>query len=484
MLAKALAVVCHGANAILFYRIFNQMKLTSEISVWLASLYALSPFYYGRGLLLLAGVDLFLLCYLVSIWLLCCQRRAAHITALFFFVLSIGHETFLFMEPLRALFVHEARKDLRRTIRTCLPFWIIGATFVILRAILLKPYGHYAQYNQLFNADMFYMFRVLVSTVLFYFRALWFDINCALNLVEWYGMVAAFLVCLVLAWLWSHKIESRIPVAQAGWALTFRRLGFGLLLAFLGAVPYILIGRSPHPHYLSSRFAVVSIPGALIVLVSLIALLPGRLLRTYLLLMVLAVSGLASLQVTKWYFYESLVKRDLIMQLYDVTSNFREKPMRIVVELVPKTSDVLLLRRTFSSYDLNVPLNVLRDPAWPLVFVQDLWWYQEVSPDKPLDQHCVIAWEPCPCPGPPVRVRYTLHPDKSSVTKMRFVELLRSSFETFRFPPGMGVLTEEDDPGPLRRPIEPRLSQEGHQMRPGGESALCILGVSPQFLGR
>jgi len=185
VLARSLAVVCHALNAILLYRILGQMRLTSEISVWIACLYALSPFYYGRGLLLLAGIDLFLLCYLLSIWFLSYQRRHFDIMALLFFVLSMGHETFLFLEPLRVLFLYDTRKDLPTVIRTCLPFWIIGITFTILRGTLLKPYGHWASYNQLFSFDTYYLFRVLVGTGLFYFRALWFDLKCAVGFAGW-----------------------------------------------------------------------------------------------------------------------------------------------------------------------------------------------------------------------------------------------------------------------------------------------------------
>ncbi len=481
-LGRACAIIFHVANAFLFYRIFNQIKLTSDIAVWIAALHCLSPFYYARGVMILWVYDLFLFCYLVSIWLLRSQRRLAHLAALSFFVLSLGHETFMFLEPLRVLFVHQMRKDYRTTILTCAPFWVIAFTFAVLRMTLLKPYGHYAEYNQL-NLDILITLKVLVGTILFYFRAMWFNVGNAWDLSGPYGTVAVLLAALVAALVLSVRGSAIVPPTSATLDRTIRRIVLGVILALLGAVPYILIGRNPHVYWFSSRLAIISIPGVLICLASVIAFLPGRFVRAYTLVMVLAISGLSSLQVTKWYLYESLVRRDLVMQICEMTSDFREKPIRLILSMTPKSPDVLLLWRRFEAYELGVPVNMLRDPSWPLVFIQERSFLDEVTDGKSPRGYCTLSGQEFyPCPKPAVNVHYRLHQDKSSVYKMGFLELLKPLFRAYSSPPGLGALSLTDGVEPPPR-AEPD-SRQDITLRPGGKIALSILGIAPGFLRR
>jgi|GEM_PF-2343523 len=480
MLTRLLAVTCHVVNGLLLFRILLAIEWTEAIALWIALIFVFSPFYYERGLLAYFPSDLYLFFYLISIWWLHFRQRIAYMAALASFVFSLGHETFMFLEPLRVLYVHASQKDYYRIVRRCAPFWIIAVAFSVVRITLLKPYGHYEHYNQ-FHLEVYSIARSLATTILFYFRAMWLNISSAWDLVGWYGMVGVLLVTLLAAWVLTSRQESRILLERAGLNLTLRRIGFGLLLALLGAIPYLLIARAPHVNYFSCRFAVVSVPGVLICLASLIVFLPTRFLRIWTLLLVLTISALGSLQITKWYLYESLVKRDLIMQLYDMAANVREKPMRLELRIVPKTSDVMLLRRTLSPYDLNTPLNMIRGESWPLVFVQDLRWFEEVALDRRPDQYCCITtFSFYPCPNPPVNVVYTLRPEKSSVSKMGFVELVRAARVTFVTPPRLGVLTATDG---LPLATEKRSCPAGDSsLRPGGTAALSILGIGSQFL--
>jgi|SRR5271157_1724219 len=476
VLARAVAVVSHVGAALLLHRIFLKIESTKNISVWIAALYVLSPFYYARGVMVTSVIDLFLLCYLLSVWVMSSPRLAPNVLALVLFGLSLGYETFMMLEPLRVLFVNEFRKNLYKTVRQCAPVWAVALVFVILRFTFLKPYGSYAGYNAL-NLDVLSIGKCFIMTILYYPRAIWLITAGSADLVGWYGLAVVAALGLILARVLTYLYPAGLIAGPARVSLTIRRIMIGTAIALLGAIPYILADRYPAPHNFSCRLAVVSIPGVLLIIVSSVAASRSRFLRTYAFLLFSMVSILFSLQLTKWYLYEAAVKQDLIMQLHQMTSACSEEPTKILVKMVPDSTKILILGKQISICELAVPLNLLRDPARPLLFLReksgdaDEDWLGPCTIDQN-DRH--------PCPVKPITLEYRLKPENASVEKISFLYLLKSVFKTFEEPPGLGALT-----APLGPPFADQSDQPIRtepSIREGGKIAVGILNISPEFL--
>jgi hypothetical protein len=203
-LARVVAVACHVGAALLLYRIFRQIQLTKALAVWIAILYALSPFYYERGVMVATVSDLFLFCYLLSVWVMSSPRLIPNLLALLLFGVSLGFETFMLLEPLRILYVNEFRKDLYKTVRQCAPIWAVAIIFAVLRFTLLKPYGSYADYNSL-NFDVLSIAKCFVMTILYYPRAIWLITVGSADLVTWYGLAVFAVLGLILAWVLTYR---------------------------------------------------------------------------------------------------------------------------------------------------------------------------------------------------------------------------------------------------------------------------------------
>jgi hypothetical protein len=476
VMARAVAVGSHIGAALLLHRIFLKIELTKDISVWMAALYVLSPFYYFRGVMVASVIDLFLFCYLLSVWVMSSARWIPNLLALALFSLSLGYETLMLFEPLRVLFVNEFRKDLYKTLRQCSPVWLVALVFVILRFTLLKPYGSYADYNAL-NFDVLSMGKCFVMTILYYPRAIWMITAKSADLVTWYGLAVVAALGLILARVIARSGPASLSAGPASVNLTFRRMMIGMAIAVLGAIPYILAGRYPAPHNFSCRFAVVSIPGVLLIIVALIAALRSRFLRTYSFLLFSMVSILFSLQLTKWYLYESAVKKDLIMQIHQMTSVCSVEPIKILVKMVPDSTKILILGKQISICELAVPVNLLRDPAQPLLFLQET----ARNDDGEWIGPCTInSNDRYPCSGRTVRMEYRLKPENASVEKISYLYLIKSVFKTFEEPPGLGALTAP--------PLHPSAGQSDQpdrteqSIREGGKIAAGILNISPEFL--
>ncbi|MGB6063972.1 MAG: hypothetical protein WBG50_04135 [Desulfomonilaceae bacterium] len=476
VLARIVTISSLLASALLLHRIFFKIELTRTISVWIAALYVLSPFYHFRGVMVASVIDLFLFTYLLSIWVMSSTSWKATVPALILFCLSLGYETVVMLEPLRILFVNEFHKDLKKTVRQCAPVWTLGLVFVILRFTLLKPYGCYNGYNSL-NLHVSSIGKCFVMSVLYYPRAIWLNITQSADLVTWHGLAVLTALCLVLARVLTYRNPAGLIAGPAGFNLTLRRVMFGTAITVLGAVPYILAGLYPAPHNFSCRFAVVSIPGALLVFVSLIAAFRSSFLRTYAYLLFVTVSILFSLQITKWYLYEGAVKRDLIMQIHEMTSAGFVEQTKIFVKIIPDSTNILILGKRISVCELTVPVNLLRDPKRPLVFLQE----KGKAADQEWTGPCTIDQnDRYPCPGKPVTLEYRLRPEYASVNKTSYLYLLKSIFETFDEPPRLGLLTDPSgslSAGQAGRSVRTRVS-----LRTGGRIAAGILSISMRFL--
>ncbi len=442
ILARVFAVVCHLVNGILLYRILRRPLLTRDISVWAAAIYLLSPFYYARGTISHAIYDIFMFFYLFSIWLLRSGRRRGNLLAVGAFIISLFFETLMFLEPLRVLFVHRGWKGVRNTIRRCVPFWIMFAAFTVARVVWLKPYGDFASYNQL-RFSMLPLLQNLARHGRYYLRGVGYTLSSALKLASWPGIITLGVLGLLIAWLFSRRSRRKEAQCREGHNLVGWQLLFGTLLAILGALPYALIGRVPSSYAFYSRFAYISIPGISIIGAALIMAIRHYRIRISVFFIVMMILALSSLRITKWYIYDSLVQRELVMKLVRIIPANLVHPPLFILKMVPSTREVLVLNRRMDPEDLNAPVNLARNTTASPVFI-----YDEESVDglrRPEGYLCTVTWhDRYPCPESLVRLEYRLNADNSSVDRMSYWVLLKSVFLKAGESPDMGMISSPD----------------------------------------
>lgn len=443
VLARTLAVVAHIANCVLLYLILRRPPLTRQISGTTAAIYLFSPFYYARGGLMQSFYDLFMLCYLLSIWLLRFRSKGTHLAAMGSFVASLSLETLMSLEPLRVLFVHQRSKGVRGAIRRCVPFWILAAGFVVVRFAWLQPHGIYEGYNAV-NLSALALVQNLVQHGIYYVHATMFTLQLAVELVSWGGIVVLAIVVMLAGT--SGLLEGRYGPARE-----FRRESpravvwcffFGEVLALLGAVAYAVAGRVPGTYSFGSRLAYVSIPGISVAGAALISAIRPRQLRSCVLVLLLTILTLSSLQLAKWYLFDSLIQRDLVMQLMERTSRYPGNPPMFLVRMVPPSREVLVLNRKMAAEDLNVPVNLLRGSTSSPTFIYDEEWWSDPT-NRPGNQCTVTTIDRYPCPPRVVRLEYRLDVEYASVTRVSYWDVLRSVIGSWE-PGCLGALEGDD----------------------------------------
>ncbi len=465
ILARIIAVACHLASAVLLYQILRRPRLTRGISVWASAIYILSPFYYARGTLVHGVYDIFMLFYLLSIWLLSSEKKRASFLAVGAFIISLSLETLMFLEPLRVLFVHQSRKGVRNTIRKCMPFWAISAAFILAKLIWLKPYGPYTDTNKI-SFSISPLWKYLVANGRYYLDGISYTLNSALKLAFWPGIIALGVLGFFLVWRASAANNPKSASRWEEFVLTPQRLLFGVLLSILGAFPYMLIGRVPYWWDFHSRLAYVSIPGISILVATLVMAIPHRLIRTKVFLASLIILALSSLQITKWYIYDSLVQRDLIKQLVRIIPTDLVHPPMFHLRTTPKLKWVMVLNRTMRPYDLNVPVNLLRNSIESPVFI-----YPDSMAGLFNSRICTITSNDLyPCPDSTARLEYDLDTDNSSVDRMSYWKLLKSLFVNSGKSPPMAPISSQD--GWLDRPKLEKIVSDTPR----------IIGNKPRFL--
>jgi hypothetical protein len=475
ILARSVAVACHFANAFLVYHILRRIFIVDSLAVWIAAIYMLSPCYYMRSYFIQFFFDFYLAWYLLSVYLISLRGTRSYIAAIVCFIISLGFETLMFLEPVRLLFVYSLRRDLKTTARVCMPFWIVTVVFVLVRLTWLQPYGYYEGYNEI-SLRVSTILTTLAATWWGYLCSAWFTVVSAYKLAGWYGIT--FLAGLLLASVWwmDRRGWTIFDTGTPQVAVTVQRIMFALILTVSGSLPYLLIRRCSIAYSQTSRFAYVSVLGISVALATLTAAIPNRAVRTYCFLSLLVLLALCTLQVNKWFLYEAMVNRDMIMRLGSLLSRYPHDPPLVILKLVPEKSDVRALRRHLSIYDLNVPLNLIRDESWAKVFV-----HHDAKGPPPPD--CgIVGYKRQPCPEKRLVVEYRLNPDRDCVEKMSYWDLIKAVFDVYSEPPGMGVLGIVGDRDPRNRPNR-RFETKEPSLREGGARALKILGIEPTVVG-
>jgi hypothetical protein len=458
--ARLSGIICHIINSILLYRILGGSKLTYGISGFAAIIYLLSPFYYLRGTMSHNIYDIFMLCALLSIYLMIAEKKYSVFAALPFLIMSLSHEALLAMEPLRILYVYGQDNNLKNTVKRCLPFWITIIIFIIIRFTLLKPYGLYEGYNEI-HISLKAFLDNLIAHFLYYPDALGFSLVSAtkmlpgsedimvfvneiarrLTMLRMYPSIGyLFLALLSTIFIYKSigKVQGRIAFKFPG--VTTSRVFIAIVLIVLGAVPFAAAGRIPYLHDINSRFAYVSIPGISILMASFIGAIRYPKLRMFILGCMVIIFGLTSLQVSKWYIYDSLMQRDLNIQMAQMIPSGNENLPMFYLSYYPHSNSILALYRNLRSYEMNIPINMKRNEKEPHIFL-----YNDAWPRESKNFYCTISnYDRYPCPAETAKLDYKLLPEYSSVEKVPYWLLIKSVFASNENMLRMGNLTNPD----------------------------------------
>jgi hypothetical protein len=460
-IARLSGIICHIINSFLLYKILKGSKLTYGISEFAAIIYLFSPFYYLRGTMSHNVYDVFMLCTLLSIYLMMSAKRYAVFLAISFFILSLSHEALLALEPLRILYASEQENNWENTARRCLPFWIAIIFFIIVRFTLLKPYGLYEGYNEI-NLSLKMFMDNLMGHLLYYPDALGFSlvsaskllpggnyilpvinyIACKLTSLRMHSSSIGYLSLALLSAIFIYnsieRIQGKIACKFPG-TTTFR-IFIAIVLVMLGAAPFALAQRVPYWHDINSRFAYVSIPGISILLASLIGAISFPKVRMVILGSMIFIFGLSSLYVSKWYIYDSLIQRDLRIQITKmIPADNRKLPM-FRLQYYPHFLSILALNRDLRSYDMNVPANLKRDEKYPKLFL-----YNDSWPRENKNFYCTIySYDRHICPSETATLDYRLLPEYFSVDRVSYLLMIKSVFANEEKSLRMGILTNPD----------------------------------------
>jgi hypothetical protein len=165
------------------------------------------------------------------------------------------------------------------------------------------------------------------------------------------------------------------------------------------------------------------------------------------------------------------------MQIHRMTSAGGVEQTKVLVRMIPDSTKILILGKRISVCELAVPVNLLRDPTRPLLFLQE----KVGDADQEWVGPCTIDQnDRYPCAAKPITLEYRLKPENASVDKISYLYLFRSVFTVFEEPPGIGDLTAPagiPSAGQSNQPVRTEPS-----IRQGGKIAAGILNIGWEFL--
>lgn len=351
--AHIVGIGFHLAAGWLLWCIFRDARFTPSVAACLAILYVAAPFLADLHASLAHSLyDPTIFLYLLSIWLSLRRGIFALVAALAAMVGGLTIETLVVLEPIRWWVLYHHRGAVAPAIRRALPFAVLALCAAAIRVFWLKPEGIYQGYNAFLEPNLANYLRLAKLHLDFFLdvqRPIAFAGSLVLHDNPLWALVVAGGAYLASATAWRNRTANNTELAGL--------LVVGAIVLVCGMAPYIAIDRVPTRIDVSSRFAVASQFGALLLLVAGIHLLrfaPAR---------ALAMAGLVfvfmanQLQLGKWLLFEGQAVADFRQQVGAYLAH--SDPQVLVVDFTPPARDFLYVDRVcLSSYDTNVSLEL------------------------------------------------------------------------------------------------------------------------------
>src|SRR3989344_6478099 len=182
-----IALTFHTANAVLMWRLISFLK-AGHIPAFLAFVfYLLSPYYFNRGTVSHYFYDIFMFCWLFSVYV-GAPRQAGRfrrlVIAPVFQILSFGLPTLIMLEPFRLMvYWRLCGRDYRMLARSVALYWIVAGIGAIAAYLALRPSGYYEGYNQL-NFSVMHILEGVFDYVVFLPKAFYFHVENAFSILR------------------------------------------------------------------------------------------------------------------------------------------------------------------------------------------------------------------------------------------------------------------------------------------------------------
>jgi hypothetical protein len=353
-LVRAIAIPFALANGWLIWRIFYEGKSSASFAATAAVLYLCAPYVAGLNQSLPHTIyELFVTCYLLSIWLNRYSNSLAVTISAVLCLVGLSIETLAAIEPIRWWFLYQQSRSIRATVRRAVPFAIVIIIVLAARVAIFVPKGVYTNYNSVEHTtlrEFLQYFRINLS----YFINFGEATQMTVALLRWdrFWVVAIVLVgtlgvFLTLARATDRPSLSTLPLL----AVT------GVIVLAAGIAPYAAIKQFAQHNGFQMRYAVPAQFGALILAALAVQLLWWAPLRAFVVAASVFVFSCVPLQLAKWMLYDELLLRDFYGQVvaYLATSD----PQVLVVQFEPPTGHFLYRRIScLSSYDTNDSLSL------------------------------------------------------------------------------------------------------------------------------
>lgn len=426
-IARSIALAFHLTNGWLLWRIFRDGRSAPAFAATVAILYLSAPFL--GGLRASSGhdtYDLFIFCYLLSIWLSTRSTVLSFGGAIVSLLGGMMLETLAALEVIRWWYLYRQGYDLRTFVRRVLPFLAVILIVAVSRATWLVSYGDiYAGHNTI---KKFALWDLLKQT----YHHLAFFVNAMqpVRYVSSLFLADNILVTIALALLAAAIGITRFRADSAQPSRDKAILAaLGLVVLGLGIFPYAAIDHSPVWTGLYSRFAVASQFGIFILTALLIDSIRGSAIKAGIFATVVFIFSGMQLQFGKWALFDEQIVNDFQSQL---AIEFKTHDSELLfVRFQPRSDEILYLKRCLANYDINVALDVRGERHGSFAYDADCG-----ADEYTEDGKCgVTAFERTPCP-PKQQAEFRIHPGIEPFTRFDVVDLAKMALAGSRLDTG------------------------------------------------
>jgi|GEM_PF-2865692 len=343
--SRFIAFSCWLIAAFAIYLIIKRVfKRASLISFLIAVLFALSPLFFERVIssivLYSLSTALFFLGALIYWSAAGVERWYARITgitvaAVFFFISFFTNSFLVFFYGFVILAIFHDRTLLSQWRRKLLWMILLPILFWVMKEAGGDPYGLTANYNQFVVGQPGWISKMIADLWSGIYSGLIWPLTVPWALLERKIFMIVFLIALGCSWAVVHLVNKRTaeaPMRDSNEGTSEYRvyLWWGVALFVFGLIPYVLVGKSPHPHAFQMRHAMLLPIGASLIYLGILTLIVKEKYRAF------VVSVICALFITWSTFnYYSLdmdwyKQRAIVTRLHEQSAQLTARPTLIV----------------------------------------------------------------------------------------------------------------------------------------------------------
>lgn len=239
--AHIVSLFCHLCSGWLLWQIFRVGRNTAPVAAVIAIAYLTAPFVAGiRASFAHDTYDVFIVCYLLSIWLSGRSGMLALIVALVACAFGLSLETLMSLEAMRRWYLYQCGYRGKAYVVRATPYFLFAIATIVLRLTVLVPTGYTTGHNEIEPFSLIELLRQTRAHLAYYLKALG-QLQYVPALVKTEALfVLALALAAGLVGFSFYRIRARTDRRDlVGIAIA------GILLLGAGALPYIAAHRPP-----------------------------------------------------------------------------------------------------------------------------------------------------------------------------------------------------------------------------------------------